>query len=64
MKTAGRVGCAALAVVVALLWARAASSGSGTIARSGTTYWSDAGLHQVRNVGTTESHTIRIELKH
>jgi hypothetical protein len=30
----------------------------------GTTYWSDAGLHQVRNVGKTESHTIRIELKH
>jgi hypothetical protein len=32
--------------------------------KSGTTYWSDAGLHQVRNVGKTESHTIRIELKH
>jgi hypothetical protein len=30
----------------------------------GTTYWSDASLHQVRNVGKTESHTIRIELKH
>ena len=30
----------------------------------GTTYWSEAGLHQVRNVGTTDSHTIRIELKH
>ena len=30
----------------------------------GTTYWSDASLHQVRNVGTTQSHTIRIELKH
>ena len=30
----------------------------------GTTYWSEAGLHQVRNVGKTESHTIRIELKH
>src|SRR6266699_4465612 len=30
----------------------------------GTTYWSDASLHQVRNVGTTDSHTIRIELKH
>ena len=29
----------------------------------GTTYWSDASLHQVRNVGTTQSHTIRIELK-
>src|SRR5262249_32990000 len=32
--------------------------------KAGTTYWSDASLHQVRNVGTTESHTIRIELKH
>jgi hypothetical protein len=30
----------------------------------GTTYWSEASLHQVRNVGTTMSHTIRIELKH
>jgi hypothetical protein len=30
----------------------------------GTTYWSDASLHQVRNVGQTQSHTIRIELKH
>jgi len=30
----------------------------------GTTYWSDASLHQVRNVGTTMSHTIRIELKY
>ena len=30
----------------------------------GTTYWSEAGLHQVRNVGKTQSHTIRIELKH
>ncbi len=30
----------------------------------GTTYWSDASLHQVRNVGTTDSHTIRIELKY
>jgi hypothetical protein len=30
----------------------------------GTTYWSDASLHQVRNVGTTDSHTIRVELKH
>jgi len=29
----------------------------------GTTYWSDASLHQVRNVGRTDSHTIRIELK-
>jgi hypothetical protein len=32
--------------------------------KSGTTYWSDASLHQVRNVGKTDSHTIRIELKH
>jgi len=32
--------------------------------RIGTTYWSDASLHQVRNVGTTMSHTIRIELKY
>ena len=30
----------------------------------GTTYWSDASLHQVRNVGNTTSHTIRIELKY
>ena len=30
----------------------------------GTTYWSDASLHQVRNVGTTQSHTIRIDLKY
>ena len=29
----------------------------------GTTYWSYASLHQVRNVGKTQSHTIRIELK-
>jgi hypothetical protein len=32
--------------------------------KAGTTYWSDAGLHQVRNVGPTTSHTIRIELKY
>jgi hypothetical protein len=32
--------------------------------KTGTTYWSDAGLHQVRNVGKNESHTMRIELKH
>src|SRR5919198_3908473 len=32
--------------------------------KNGTTYWSDAGVHQVRNVGKTDSHTIRIELKH
>jgi hypothetical protein len=30
----------------------------------GTTYWSDASLHQVRNVGKTPSHTIRVELKY
>jgi hypothetical protein len=30
----------------------------------GTVYWSDASLHQVRNVGATMSHTIRIELKY
>ena len=32
--------------------------------KAGVTYWSDASLHQVRNVGKTVSHTIRIELKH
>jgi hypothetical protein len=32
--------------------------------KPGTVYWSDASLHQVRNVGTTMSHTIRIELKY
>ena len=30
----------------------------------GTVYWSEASLHQVRNVGTTMSHTMRIELKY
>jgi hypothetical protein len=30
----------------------------------GTVDWIDASLHQVRNVGTTMSHTIRIELKY
>ena len=30
----------------------------------GTTYWSEASLHQVRNIGRTQSHTIRIELKY
>jgi|SRR5262245_36208338 len=128
MKTAVRVSCAALAVAVALLGARAASSQADDLdvlkvipenykliidnpfvrvlearipagteekphrhlkgvsvclteytlesrtlpdgqwvrndRKVGTTYWSEAGLHQVRNVGTTESHTIRIELKH
>lgn len=29
----------------------------------GVAYWSDGSVHQVRNVGTTTSHTIRIELK-
>jgi hypothetical protein len=29
----------------------------------GTVYWSEAGVHMTRNVGTTDSHTIRIELK-
>src|SRR5258705_8672933 len=28
----------------------------------GTVYWSEAGLHRRRNVGKTESYTIRIEL--
>lgn len=30
----------------------------------GTVYWSEASLHQVRNIGKTASHTIRIELKY
>jgi beta-alanine degradation protein BauB len=30
----------------------------------GTVYWSEGSLHQLRNVGQTQSHTIRIELKH
>jgi len=29
----------------------------------GTVYWSDAGVHETRNVGTTDSHTIRVEIK-
>ena len=29
----------------------------------GTVYWSEAGVHMTRNVGKTDSHTIRIELK-
>jgi hypothetical protein len=29
----------------------------------GAVYWSEAGVHQTRNVGGTSSHTIRIELK-
>lgn len=31
--------------------------------KAGTVYWSEASLHQVRNIGKTPSHTIRIELK-
>ncbi len=30
----------------------------------GTVYWSEGSLHQLRNVGKTASHTIRIELKY
>jgi predicted metal-dependent enzyme (double-stranded beta helix superfamily) len=30
----------------------------------GTVYWSEGSLHQLRNVGTTQSHTIRVELKY
>jgi hypothetical protein len=30
----------------------------------GTVYWSEASLHQLRNVGKTQSYTIRIELKY
>jgi hypothetical protein len=30
----------------------------------GTVYWSESSLHQLRNVGKTTSHTIRIELKY
>jgi hypothetical protein len=29
----------------------------------GTVYWSEAGTHETRNVGKTDSHTIRIEIK-
>jgi len=29
----------------------------------GTVYWSEAGMHETRNVGATDSHTIRIEIK-
>ena len=29
----------------------------------GTVYWSESGVHETRNVGSTPSHTIRIELK-
>jgi beta-alanine degradation protein BauB len=31
--------------------------------KPGVVYWSEASLHQVRNIGKTPSHTIRIELK-
>ncbi len=32
--------------------------------KHGTVYWSESSLHILRNVGTTTSHTIRIELKY
>lgn len=32
--------------------------------KHGTVYWSESSLHILRNVGTTTSHTIRVELKH
>jgi hypothetical protein len=32
--------------------------------KAGVVYWSEASLHQVRNIGKTMSHTIRIELKY
>jgi hypothetical protein len=32
--------------------------------KTGTAAWSDAIVHQVRNVGETPSHAIRIELKY
>jgi quercetin dioxygenase-like cupin family protein len=31
--------------------------------KSGTVAWSDALIHTVQNVGTTEGHVIRVELK-
>lgn len=31
--------------------------------KAGDVYWSESSVHQTRNVGTTPSHTIRIELK-
>lgn len=31
--------------------------------KSGTVVWSDALIHTVQNVGTTEGHVIRVELK-
>jgi hypothetical protein len=40
----------------------------GKVSRSerklGTVNWSEALVHEVKNVGTTPSHAIRIELKH
>ncbi len=30
---------------------------------AGAVYWSESSVHETRNVGTTPSHTIRIELK-
>ncbi len=32
--------------------------------KHGTVYWSESSLHILRNVGTTTSHTIRVELKY
>ncbi len=32
--------------------------------KAGVVYWSESSLHEMRNVGTTSSHTIRIELKY
>ena len=32
--------------------------------KTGTFAWSDAVIHTVENVGTTEGHVLRIELKH
>jgi hypothetical protein len=32
--------------------------------KHGTVYWSESGLHILRNVGNTTSHTIRVELKY
>lgn len=32
--------------------------------QTGTFAWSDAVIHTVRNVGKTEAHVLRIELKH
>jgi hypothetical protein len=29
----------------------------------GTVYWSESSVHETRNVGKTDSHTMRIELK-